>query len=149
MRLSSAGVYVVILALGILLNHPFEYCYYNPLAGKNIEFKYDMDYWDLSVWQAYEAILEDAEDKDRILVSAFNAPITYGMGISQDALPAEDKERIEVIEDWERAEYLVVNMTYTVMYNFEDYQHVKAEYELIESFDSYGNIVCEVYKKVK
>lgn len=149
LRLGSAGVYVAILALGILLNHPFEYCYYNPLAGKNIEFKYDMDYWDLSVWQAYEAILEDAEDNNKILVSAFNASIIYGMGISQEALPAEDKERIEVIEDWERAEYLVVNMTYTVMYNFEDYQRVKAEYELIESFDSYGNIVCEVYKKVK
>ncbi len=149
LRFSGAGIYVAVLTLGILLNHPFEYCYYNPLAGKNIEFKYDMDYWDLSVWQAYETILEDAENKDEILVSAFNAPITYGMGISREALPADDRERIVVIEEWEKAEYLVVNMTYTVMYNFEDYQLVKAEYELIETFDSYGNIVCEVYKKVK
>lgn len=146
LRLGGAGIYAAVLAVGILLNHPFEYCYYNPLAGKNVAYKYDMDYWDLSVWQAYEAILEDAGDKGKISVSAFNAPTIYGMEINRDALPQEESGRILVLENWENAEYLIVNMTYTVMYNLEDYQYVKAQYELIETLESYGNLVCEVYK---
>lgn len=147
LRLGSAAVYISLLALGILLNHPFEYCYYNPLAGKDVETRYEMDYWDLSLKQAFEAILADAGATEAILTSSYNRATTWGMEENQKALPAQDKARILVTEDWETADYLIINMTYSTMYNGEDYKYVQSSYQRIAQFTSYGNVVCEVYKK--
>lgn len=56
LAVSIPAVYIGLLALSICLNHPYEYGYYNILAGKNVQHRYEMDYWELSAANAYESI---------------------------------------------------------------------------------------------
>lgn len=49
----------------IILNHPFQFAYFNFLAGNR---SFEVDYWGLSYKQAYEFILRDSIKKENILV---------------------------------------------------------------------------------
>lgn len=47
---------VVTLAF-MIRNNPYQYVYFNPLAGKDIHLNYDMDYWGLSYRQAWDYLI--------------------------------------------------------------------------------------------
>lgn len=49
--------------------------------------------------------------------------------------------------DWESASYVIVNTTYANMYSMEEYSELKQEYVMLDDISSYGNIVCEVYRR--
>lgn len=140
-------LYLGVLIAGIIDNYPYEYSYYNFLAGENVVERYELDYWDLSVKQAFEKILEDAQDGIQIKVSALNLPTMWGLEGNRKVLPVSQRDRLSIEQDWENAEYLIVNTTYAVMYSKEQYQQIKENSELVEAFTSYGNIICEVYRR--
>lgn len=144
---AAAGIcYLVFLAAGIAWNYPQEHSYYNALAGKEVVSRYELDYWDMSVKQAYEAILKDTEEKD-ISVGALNYPTLWGLDGQKKVLPRKGRSRITVAENWQDAEYLIINTTYAVMYSADQYQQVKTSYEQVAGFTSYGNVICEVWKR--
>lgn len=47
----------------------------------------------------------------------------------------------------QQAEYLIINTTYAFMYSQVEYQQVKKEYSIVKQITSYGNTICEIYKK--
>lgn len=57
------GFYIIFLwqslvtLLFMVRNNPYQYVYFNPLAGKNIHLRYEMDYWGLSYRQAWEYLI--------------------------------------------------------------------------------------------
>ena len=55
-----AAGYLLFLGLGIAVNFPQEHSYYNLLAGRNVVENYELDYWNLSVKEAFEIIRKDA-----------------------------------------------------------------------------------------
>ncbi len=140
--------YLAVLAIGIAINYPQEHSYFNMLAGKDVVEKYELDYWDMSVRQAFDSILE-AEDEP-VVVSALNVPTHWGLEEIWKFCPEKMKEQLILTSDWKEwqdADYVIINTTYAVMYSQENYAQVKAQYELIDTFTSYGHIICEVYKK--
>lgn len=139
-------VYIAFLAIGIALNYPQNYSYYNLLAGSNVSERFELDYWDLSAKQAYEIILKDT-DKEIVTVGAFNNPTRWGLEENMQAVRGKKRMRLKIAGDWQEADYLIVNTTYAYMYSRQDYENVKNTYELIDSISSYGNTICEVYKK--
>ncbi len=145
LRISLGAVYVGILSITLLLNHPFQNCYYNLLAGKDVQNRYEMDYWNLSMWQAMNFVAKDTPEGN-ITVSAYNAATSVGMEENQKAMPKKDASRITIIENWLEADYIIVNMTYSNMYNVGDYATLQKDYELVKAFKSYGNTVAEVYR---
>tara|TARA_B110000881_G_C18168532_1_gene314177 strand:- start:4 stop:504 length:501 start_codon:yes stop_codon:yes gene_type:complete len=48
-------------------NHPHQYAYFNFLAGKNVDKKFDIDYWGLSYKESLNYIL-DNDDREKIYI---------------------------------------------------------------------------------
>ena len=145
---SVIGIYLLFLFTGILLNHPYEYSYFNVLSGENIETVYELDYWDMSFKQAYEYLLKNT-DADSFTVASLSNPGKWGLENQYFAIRGRERNPIQFCEDWHEADYLIINPTYAFMYAGPDYEYVKNEYELIKEIDSYGNVICEIYKKQK
>lgn len=144
---ACGGGYLLFLAIGILLNYPNEHSYYNILGGSGIVERYELDYWDLSVKEALEALLDVEKTGEQIHVGALNNPTRWGITDQLSYFPAKKKQAFFVEEDWKNSEYLIVNTTYAVMYSREEYSYIRENYELIRDFSSYGNVICEVWKK--
>lgn len=143
---AGAAFYVALLAAGIALNYPQEHSYFNLLAGKNVAERYELDYWDMSVKQAYESVLEHAEDGE-ISVGALNLPTRWGLHRNLEILPKGQQKRLTIAGEWKDAGYVIVNTTYAYMYSAEEYDWVREHYQLTDSFSSYGNVICEIYCK--
>jgi hypothetical protein len=136
--------YAMILFIGILINHPYEYSFYNVLAGNDIETVYELDYWDMSFKQAYEYLLDESVE-ETFTVATISNPGKWGLENQYFAVRGRTRNRILFCENWQDADYLIINPTYAYMYSVSEYEYVKSEYKLIESIDSYGNTICEIY----
>lgn len=141
----SGIAYVALLAVLIGVNHPQEHSYYNWLAGDNLETVYELDYWDMSIRQAYDIIEECSDEEQLITVSALSVPTMWGVEGNWKILPSDQKEKLKLVEDWEEASYIIVNTTYANMYSQEEYRKIREEYIMVDDIVSYGNTICEVY----
>lgn len=137
--------YLGILAFTLLVNHPQEHSYYNWLAGKKIEENFELDYWDMSIWQAYKLIEQDVQGEKNVSIGAFNLPTFWGLEVNYEVLPPSIQARIKLEEEWQHADYLIVNTTYANIYNKELYEEVKEQYVLMDEIYSYGSVICEIY----
>lgn len=138
--------YVLLLAGGILINHPYEYGYYNFLAGRQIENTYELDYWDMSFKQAYEVILNDIPEGN-VTVGTISNPSLWGLEAQLYAIRGKNRMRITLCSDWRDAEYLIINPMYAYMYGSGDYAWVKENYRQVDTLTSYGNVICEIYRR--
>ncbi len=143
-----SGAYVVLLAVGIAVNYPQEHSYFNILAGDNVVERYELDYWDMSVKQAFDSVIED-KDSEVASVGAFNWTTWWGVEENWKFLKESKKEQLTLTEmdNWKEAEYVIVNTSYAFMYSQEEHQYVRENYEFVADFTSYGNVICEVYKR--
>lgn len=142
----AAVIYILVLLTGIIMNHPYEYSFFNVLAGNDIETIYELDYWDMSFKQAYEYLLEETGG-DEFTVATVSNPGKWGLENQYFSVRGRERGRIRFSEEWQSADYLIINPTYAYMYANTEYEFVKSEYDLVKSFDSYGNTICEIYKK--
>ena len=72
--------------------YPYANVYFNPLPGRNIKEKYDLDYWALTNVQALRKILE-ADDRRVIKVSAGSMmPLNISILMLTDA----EKSRLNI-----------------------------------------------------
>lgn len=71
---------LLLLSIGIVCNYPQEYSYYNILAGKNVENRWELDYWELSTREAFHIIMDDmGETNDIVNVSAPDVITLWGV----------------------------------------------------------------------
>lgn len=138
--------YAAVLFIGILINHPYEYSFYNVFAGKDIETVYELDYWDMSFKQAYEFLLNES-DGETFTVATISNPGKWGLENQFFSVRGKVRNRILFSDKWQDADYLIINPTYAYMYSNSEYEYIKSEYELIKEIDSYGNTICEIYKR--
>lgn len=145
------STYVFFLATGIVIAYPYEYAYYNVLAGKNVEERYELDYWDMSFKQAYEKILPNPDEKnsinEKIRIGTISNPAYWGLEEQLKAIRGKQSMYVELCADFKDAEYIIINPTYALMYNPSDYTYIKENYILKHSITSYGNVICEIYHK--
>ena len=79
----------------MIKNHPHQNVYFNFLAGKNIEKKFELDYWGLSNKQAYEYILKNDSD-DKILIGTASS---NHLRNSKKILTIDERKRISISEN--------------------------------------------------
>ncbi len=84
--------------------HPYQHLYFNALAGKEIELKYEMDYWGLSYREALEK-LGNADTGSLIKVNVANAPGIMNSWILEETL----KKRFEFPLHRDSADYFITN----------------------------------------
>jgi hypothetical protein len=119
--------------------HPYQNVYFNVLAGRNVEKRFELDYWGLSYRQALEYILRNEKDKE-IRIAVANAAAKR----SRDILGAEDRKRIR-FSSANEAKYFVSN--YRFQEDLLKYQKSEFPYENeIYSIRVNGYKIVGVYK---
>jgi hypothetical protein len=107
---SSSIAMVVIQGLVVLqfmiINHPFENVYFNHLAGKYPQQRFDLDYWGLSYRQALEFLTANAKENS-IKVCWQNAPGSYNL----IWLDGEQRNRIREMP-FSSSEYFLTNFRF-------------------------------------
>lgn len=91
----------------MIINHPYEYVYFNRLAGPNLGAAQQLfmtDYWGL----AYRPVLEYLVKVDKR--QEFYVFLETDAGYANiDMLPPEDARRIHVVDKPEKADYFPGN----------------------------------------
>ena len=122
--------------------HPYQYVYFNFLAGKNINIKFDMDYWGVSNLNAMKIIIQDS--KDATTVGKIGTTDLY---ISKIFLHKNYRDRITVVDKTGNADYLIyhyrnwtaaTNITPDNFFdNYEKFYEIKVD----------GSAINTIYKK--
>jgi hypothetical protein len=85
-------------------NHPFQYVYFNLLASKNFNEKFEMDYFGVSNKNVLEYIAEKEDKKVRI----YNLSTT-DLNLSKKILKKEIRGKINIVGDINSADYVTNN----------------------------------------
>lgn len=95
----------VVIGSQMVLMHPLQMLYFNVLAGPNVAERFEMDYWGLGYQQDLVYIAEhDARSGIKVYSpSPSPAPIALQM------LPNEQRDRIQMVDQEEGADYLITN----------------------------------------
>jgi len=85
-------------------NHPFQYIYFNLLAGKNFNEKFEMDYFGIS----NKSVLEYIIGKEGKKVKIYNLSTT-DLNLSKKILKKDMREKIIIVDNANDADYITNN----------------------------------------
>ncbi|MCE5342097.1 MAG: hypothetical protein LLF96_00720, partial [Eubacteriales bacterium] len=131
-------------AAGIVLNHPYQYAYYNLLAG-DAQASYELDYWDVSTVNAMRWLCKSGERDSALplVLGSRDEMSWFGVEHGYAVLTAKEKETLTITTD-ANAPYLFYNTTYAGIYGVEPPQG----YRVLFTLESYGNTLCTVYERL-
>jgi len=141
----ALGTVFLTQAISMGRNHPYQYVYYNALAG-NVDGVQELDYWSLSTYNAMEEL---AGRKDRntewplVCSRPPTLPHIYPMTNNYDALPETVRELLTYTDEYEDAPYLIYNVNYIRMAGMDAPQG----YRELFSIQAYGYALTRVYEK--
>ncbi|NLI54929.1 MAG: phospholipid carrier-dependent glycosyltransferase [Clostridiales bacterium] len=144
--LAAASLFVF-QTTSILINHPYQYAYYNILAGP-VEDRYELDYWAVSTYNALEK-LANSTARNQALPLAFSTPPTnssqfeYPLDENYEALPEKIKSKLQYVSYSEDVPYLIYNSTSAVKNRLAP----PVGYSELFSISSYGHILVTVYEQ--
>lgn len=102
---------VIVLQLGTVAffmyqYHPWYHLYFGLLSGKNRTERFEMDYWGTAHRQAFEQIAKlDHSEKIKVASLQHHFPGILNYKYLSDEL----KNRIELVEDFDEADYIIVD----------------------------------------
>ena len=134
--------FIIHISIWMIMNHPFQYVYFNKFASKNFNKFFVMDFWGLSNNQALEYILE--KDSGDILVSRFG---DSDLNLNKQFLHIKKRSRTK-ITSIENSEYVINNFV------FWDGRDKKNKNSLENNFEIYHDIkinnvtINRIYKKI-
>jgi len=130
-------------AVGIALNHPYQYGYYNLLAPRPLENDYELDYWEVSTVNALGKLYSLRDSLLHPAILTGSDPITIGSLRDMMILPREVRSQIKMTEDGD-APYILYNTTYAAEYSAA---YPPYGYHELFRIDSYGNTLCILYER--
>ncbi len=116
------AVNVVTTVSFMIINHPYEYVYFNRLAGKDmqaVKMNFDLDYWGLTYRAALEYIIQ-TDERDQISVYAYDPDGPINLLI----LPEEDRKRIIFVEPEQSPDYFISRY----LYHPEEYTSLEPDF---------------------
>lgn len=126
-------------AAGIVMEHPYQYAYYQPLVRlKGTDYN-ELDYWNISIRDALTRLA--AETDGIITVEPGDSWTENGLHKVLQVLPEEIAGRFQVKED---AQYVLSNATYARITGFSD-EGLQERIRL----DSYGQPIMRIYERTK
>ena len=121
-------------------HHPYQNNYLNYFASKYAINKFDLDYWGLSNYQSLKYIL----DKDNRTIIKFSTVSFANLNISKLKLDKKNRERINVVFDYRKADYLINSYMGRLGENYiNNFKNYKKFYEITVL----GKPINTVYKK--
>ncbi|MEA5013844.1 MAG: hypothetical protein VB099_04740 [Candidatus Limiplasma sp.] len=130
-------------ALGMGLNHPYQYGYYNLLLRNTDATQMELDYWVVSTVNAMKELAASPRDTRLPLVLGAREPMSlFGVVHGHGALSPALQATLTVTEE-EDAPYLFSNATYARIYGTPAPQG----YHPLLTIRSYGKVLATLYEK--
>lgn len=152
---SAVCLQAIICVVLIIVGHPFQNTYFNILAGRNVEERFEYANTDCYK-EALEQILK-MDEGDDILVSSDNWNCYYGIKQAWEILNPEKKKRIRIAEPETKenslADYHVYGQSILEKENLEIKQGVterdlyvpEEKYNSKKCLGAYGKTVITIY----
>jgi len=130
-------------AIQIIMNHPFQYGYYNILCRRTAATQMELDYWDVSTVNAMKLLCEAQRNESLPLQLGSRDEMSFfGVRHGYEVLPTNMRANLEIRED-ENAPYLFYNTTYALIYGITPPQG----YHELLTIHSFGNALCTIYER--
>ena len=105
---------ILAMLVMVILSHPFQFVYYNALAGSNPGAKYDLDYWNVSQAKTLMRLIDTVDSEEQISVTAADWYTGDGLEKAYNILPEAYQSRVRLIFVGQYtiargADYLMVN----------------------------------------
>ena len=129
----------------IVKNHPHQYVFFNFLAGKELNKKFDIDYWGLSYMENLNYILDhDSRKKIYIKNNSLNKPVIF-----LNTLHEEKRNRFIYNFDNKDPDYIITNYFLDKIKKYKEYSNdkLKKDYFIFKEIIVDGNVINTVYKK--
>ena len=137
--------FISFTALMMGMNHPYEFAYFNILAGRDAEYMYETDFWGVSTKDALLLVLEDNKDEPLTHIS-WGADSTRLLLINAyNILPEDEAVKIDLVYDYESADYIIENTTMGITYDTQ----IPEGFELLTTIESYGNSLTDIYVRME
>ena len=131
-------------AVGIMTQHPYQYAYYNVLAG-DVQTRFELDYWDVSTVNAMRklcALAADGGTAELLLLGSRDTMSDFGVQHGYAVLTAAERDRLRITAEPD-APYLFYNATYALLYGVD----APEGYHVLFSLQGYGSTLCTVYER--
>ena len=110
----AVGAQILAMLVMVILSHPFQFVYYNALAGSNPGAKYDLDYWNVSQAKTLMQLIDTVDSDEQISVTAADWYTGNGLEKAYNILPEDYKSRVRLVFVGQYtiargADYLMIN----------------------------------------
>lgn len=131
-------------AVGIATQHPYQYAYYNILAG-DVQTRFELDYWDVSTVNAMRklcALAAEGGTAEPLLLGSRDTMSDFGVQHGYAVLTAAERDRLQITAAPD-APYLFYNATYAQLYGVD----APEGYHVLFTLQGYGSALCTVYEQ--
>ena len=128
----------------MLKNHPYQYVYFNLLAGKNFNDKFDMDYWGLSNANALKHIAKS--ENRNVKISNIG---TTDLQISKDFIPEVYRNKLTIINETKNSDYILNNYRNWLGENIYQELKIPVNFEVFYEIKIDDVPINTIYKKMK
>lgn len=114
LAIGAVSAQLVAMLLIVCLSHPFQFVYFNKLAGGDPASQFDMDYWNVSQAQALMRLVDTVDSDETISVTSADWYTGDGLEKAYNILPASYQNRLKLVfvgyyQMARGADYLIVN----------------------------------------
>ena len=92
-------------AIWMSINHPYQMVYFNFLAGKGVQDKFELDYWGLSNKDAIRYIINNDSSDSINVFGMSRTRLNFTMFI----LNTKQRNRINIVNNEKEADYIITN----------------------------------------
>lgn len=136
------GVLIAANAVGLALEHPNQYAYYNVLVSREGQLEYETDYWGLSTKEALETILAQ-DERDQINVAWGEDCTRLFMISAYSRMKNSEAASLWLEPDQSKADYILLNVTKGKEYGCQ----ISEDFSLMATIESYGLPLTEIYQR--
>ena len=122
--------------------HPYQNVYFNSLAGKDFNNKFELDYWGLSNVSALKYIAENGDGN--INVSRVGLSDLH---LSKDFLSKKYRNKISVIDDIKISHYIINNYRNQPVEDINQNFKILSDYKIFYQIKIDGVAINTIYKK--
>lgn len=149
MKLSKTLFYLLFIISSVNItywmhtNHPYQFVYFNSIAGANWNEKYELDYWGITNVDLLKEIA-NIDNKDTIKIFGLgNTSIPQAFSL----LNNDNSKRFYYVEDYKNSDYVLTNLRFLANNeNIEMYKKLKIKCPIINEIKIDNKVIASVFK---
>ena len=134
--------FLLYLGMWMTKNHPFQFVYFNKIAGNNVGNNFELDYWGTSNRNALKYIINnDKRDSVNVYVLS-NSPYYFGLLL----IDKKERDKIKFVNNENDADFLVTNHYYLKGNPILVNRKLKKKFKLLKEFKVDEMTINSIYK---